>query len=65
MLITRGIGGRAIAFFEQLGIQVIRGASGTIEEIMTALKENILKDREYEVKEHFHKHGNDDHNCDH
>lgn len=62
LLIARGIGGRAIDFFEQLGIQVIRGASGTVEEIINALKENILKDREYEVKEHFHKHG-DDHDC--
>ncbi|WP_129410050.1 NifB/NifX family molybdenum-iron cluster-binding protein [Marinitoga lauensis] len=64
ILIARGIGGRAIMFFEQLGIQVIRGAEGTVEEIIQALKNNILEDREYEVKEHFHKH-NSDHECNH
>ncbi|NUU96590.1 dinitrogenase iron-molybdenum cofactor biosynthesis protein [Marinitoga sp. 1135] len=56
MLVVRGIGGRAIAFFEQFGIQVIRGADGTVEEIIEALKEHKLIDREYEVKEKFHNH---------
>ncbi|GAB6189840.1 NifB/NifX family molybdenum-iron cluster-binding protein [Marinitoga arctica] len=60
LLIARGIGGRAVVFFEQLGIQVIRGANGNVREIMEALKENMLKDKEYEVKEHFHEHGNHD-----
>ncbi|SHE76324.1 Predicted Fe-Mo cluster-binding protein, NifX family [Marinitoga hydrogenitolerans DSM 16785] len=60
LLIAKGIGGRAITFFEQLGIQVIRGANGKVKEIMEALKENMLKDREYKVKEHFHEHVNHD-----
>ncbi|KLO22015.1 Dinitrogenase iron-molybdenum cofactor biosynthesis protein [Marinitoga sp. 1197] len=56
LLIARGIGGRAITFFEQLGIHVIRGADGTVEEIINDLKEQKLFDREYEVKEKFHNH---------
>ena len=56
MLIARGIGGRAISFFNQLGIQVIRGASGTVREILTQLETNQLQDQDYEVKEKFHRH---------
>ncbi len=56
MLIARGIGGRAIQFFEQMNIRVIRGASGTIEEIMAALFNNVLQDRDYEVKDKHHHH---------
>jgi predicted Fe-Mo cluster-binding NifX family protein len=56
VLVARGIGGRAIEFFNQLGINVIRGASGTVAEILTALKNKQLNDTNYEVKEKFHLH---------
>jgi len=56
ILIVRGIGGRAISFFEQLGIQVIRGASGTVNEILEQLDKKQLQDQEYEVTEKFHRH---------
>ncbi len=56
LLVARGIGGRAITFFDQLGIHVIRGADGSITEILGQLEEGYLQDIEYEVKEKFHKH---------
>ncbi len=56
LLIARGIGGRAVDFFQQLGIQVVRGAYGTVDELIKALKESNLQDRDYEVKEKFHEH---------
>ncbi len=56
VLVARGIGGRAIEFFNQLGINVIRGASGTVAEILSALKSKQLIDKNYEVKEKFHLH---------
>lgn len=56
LLIVRGIGQRALVFFDQLGIKVIRGANGTVNEIINKYLENELKDTEYEVKEKFHEH---------
>ncbi len=56
LLVARGIGGRAIDFFNRLGINVIRGASGTVAEILSALKNNNLVDSNYQVKEKFHLH---------
>ncbi len=56
LIIVRGIGQRAIFFFEKLGINVIRGAEGSIEDIIKKLKNNLLKDRDYKVKEKLHKH---------
>lgn len=56
LLIARGIGGRAISFFNQLGIQVIRGAGGTVGQILQQLDKKQLQDMEYEVKEKFHRH---------
>ena len=56
LLVARGIGGRAIGFFDQMGIQVVRGASGTVKEIMEQLNKNQLQDRDYEVREKFHRH---------
>jgi predicted Fe-Mo cluster-binding NifX family protein len=56
ILIVRGIGGRAISFFKQLGIQVIRGAYGTVNEILEQFDKQQLQDREYEVTEKFHRH---------
>ncbi len=56
LLVARGIGGRAIGFFDQLGIHVVRGASGTVKEILEQLNKNELQDRDYEVQEKFHRH---------
>ena len=56
LLIARGIGGRAIDIFNQLGINVVRGANGTVTEILSVLKKDQLIDTNYEVKEKFHRH---------
>ena len=56
LLIARGIGGRAIQYFDQFGIQVIRGASGNIGQIMEQLINNRLSDTNYEVKDKHHAH---------
>ncbi len=50
-LIVRGIGGRAIGFFQQMNIDVIKGAEGNIEEIMKSLNGQSLKSKEYTPKE--------------
>ncbi len=56
LLIARGVGGRAIDFFNRLGIKVIRGAYGTVKELIENYKEEKLQDTDYEVKEKFHEH---------
>ena len=55
MLVVQGIGGRAISFFNQLGIKVVRGTSGTVKEILEKIAKNELKDQEYTVKEKIHR----------
>ncbi len=54
VLIVRGIGRRALEHFSRLGIQVIRGASGTVKEILEAFTAGKLSDTPYQVKEKFH-----------
>lgn len=61
VMVVRGIGARAIQFFEQLGIQVYRGAAGTIEEIVKEYIKGNIEDKDYEVadKHHHHDHGHE------
>ncbi|ABR30467.1 dinitrogenase iron-molybdenum cofactor biosynthesis protein [Thermosipho melanesiensis] len=54
VLIVRGIGQRAIQHFQQLGIEVIRGASGTVKELIQLYLENNLKNIDYKPNEKFH-----------
>ncbi len=56
VLIARGIGGKAIQFFSQMGIQVFRGASGNVREIFEALRQNSITDLPYEVQNKLHEH---------
>lgn len=63
VLIVRGIGGRAIQFFQQLGITVFRGAAGDVRSLVQAYLEKKIEDKEYTVKEKYHNHGESD--CDH
>ena len=53
VLIVRGIGGRAMQFFQQLGIQVYRGASGNVKTLIQAFLNKKIEDREYHVKEKY------------
>jgi len=36
VMLTGGMGGRAVAFFEQYGIQPVTGASGTVQQALKA-----------------------------
>ncbi|MDK2786736.1 MAG: hypothetical protein PWQ80_1415 [Thermotoga sp.] len=56
LVIVRGIGKRAFSIFETLGIKVIRGASGTVEELVNRYLAGQLRDLDYEVREKFHHH---------
>ncbi|MCD6550906.1 NifB/NifX family molybdenum-iron cluster-binding protein [Thermotoga sp.] len=54
VLIVRGIGQRALRYLNEYGIQVIRGAQGTVEDAVKRFIQNQLKDTEYKPAEHFH-----------
>ena len=54
VLIVRGIGQKAISYLSEYGIQVIRGAQGTVENIVKNFIQGRLNDTEYEPEEHFH-----------
>ncbi len=58
VIITRGMGGRARQFFETLGVHVITGASGTVEELVRTYIEGELSSVEYEPEDRgkFHEH---------
>lgn len=54
LIIVRGIGQRAVDFFEKLGIKVIRGAEGSIASIVNQYLAGKLKDSNYTVTRKFH-----------
>jgi predicted Fe-Mo cluster-binding NifX family protein len=57
VVIAYGMGGRAVDFFNQLGIDVITGASGKVEEVVDAfLKDRIEVDKDWKNKEEFGHH---------
>ncbi len=56
IIIVRGIGKRAISFFENFGVKVIRGAEGTVKNILYSFLHGKLEDKEYTVKDKLHKH---------
>jgi predicted Fe-Mo cluster-binding NifX family protein len=59
VLICRGIGPRAIEFFESFGIHVIRGAYGRVRDVLEKYLEGSLESFEYlpERKWHDETHG--------
>ena len=42
-MICRGLGRRAISMFEQMGIEVYIGASGTVRDTIAAFKQETLQ----------------------
>ena len=57
IVIAYGMGRRAIDFFNQLGINVITGASGTVREVIDAfLKDRLETDKDWKSKEEFGHH---------
>lgn len=57
VVIAYGMGGSAVDFFNQLGIDVITGASGRVEEVVDAfLKNRLDTDKDWKSKEEFGHH---------
>ena len=57
VVIAYGMGGRAVDFFNRLGIDVITGASGRVEEVVDAfLKNRLDTDKDWKSKEEFDHH---------
>ena len=57
VVISYGMGGRAVDFFNQLGIDVVIGASGTVREAVDAfLKGKLEVDEDWKSKEEFGHH---------
>ena len=57
VMVARGMGGRAVSFFEQFGIQVIKGVDGNIENIIKRLVEgNLISEDSYEPSDKNHNH---------
>ncbi|MBM7559971.1 NifB/NifX family molybdenum-iron cluster-binding protein [Marinitoga litoralis] len=56
LVIARGMGERGYLILKKFGINVIRGANGTVDEIMKLFKEDKLKDVEFHNHDHHHHH---------
>ena len=65
VMVCRGLGRRAIAMFEELGIEVYIGASGTVKDAINAFKEGKLQkasmndacgQHAFRDQHHFHTH---------
>ncbi len=52
IVLAQGIGGKAVDFFEQLGIQVIRGVTGRIEDVIKGYLAGTLVTVEWEGGKH-------------
>ena len=54
IVIAYGMGGRAVDFFNQLGIKVVTGASGRVKDVLEAfLKDNLETDGNWKRREEF------------
>ena len=53
-LICRGVGRRALVFFQQLGIEVIRGATGKVSDVLSSYLRGELESRDYEPARKWH-----------
>ena len=65
VIVSGGMGGRAIQFFEQYGIRVVLGATGSIEATIKTILEGELKDGINIAHPNGHKPGTGDHHPDH
>jgi predicted Fe-Mo cluster-binding NifX family protein len=63
VLVCRGLGGRAIAMFEELGVRVFVGASGTVRDVVRLYGEGKL--REATDADACAHHGSHDHGGEH
>ena len=51
ILICRGMGRRAIEYFDSLGIKVIRGAYGRVKDIINMYLKGLLESTDYKPRE--------------
>lgn len=67
VMISGGMGGRAIQFFSQFEIETATGAQGTVQEVVEGYLGGALKSAApcRESVEHGHGHGHHDHDHDH
>ncbi|TYB93724.1 MAG: dinitrogenase iron-molybdenum cofactor biosynthesis protein [Kosmotoga sp.] len=56
VVITQGVGRRAKVYFDQLKLEVISGAYGTVRELVEAYINGSLRSVDYTPKEKFHEH---------
>jgi len=62
VVIAYGMGGRAVDFFNQLGIKIVTGAQGSVKEIVDAfLKDRLNIDMDWKSKEEFGHHESSTH----
>ncbi|MDK2864894.1 MAG: hypothetical protein PWP37_1086 [Thermotogota bacterium] len=54
VLIARGIGHRAVEYLNEYGVRVVRGAHGTVKDVVRSFLQDELEDIEYEPAQHFH-----------
>lgn len=54
VLICLGLGGRARMFFEELGVEVVTGASGTAGDVVEAYLKGELSSRDYTPRSKWH-----------
>jgi predicted Fe-Mo cluster-binding NifX family protein len=59
VLISGGMGGRAVGFFEQLGIEAVTGAQGTVGEALRSYLAGVLAGAAPCRHEHDHGHDHD------
>jgi len=64
VMLSGGMGGRAIQFFSQFGIEPATGASGTVENAVNCYLEGKIKGASFCAESEAHGHGHD-HDHDH
>jgi predicted Fe-Mo cluster-binding NifX family protein len=65
VMLSGGMGGRAIQFFNQSGVEVATGASGSVAEAVTSYLEGELKGVSSCADSEAHGHGHHHHDHDH
>lgn len=65
VMLSGGMGGRAIQFFSQFGIEAATGASGTVQEAVTCYLEGDLTGASSCAESKAHGHGHHHHGHDH
>jgi predicted Fe-Mo cluster-binding NifX family protein len=65
VMLSGGMGGRAIQFFTQFGIEAATGAAGTVEEAVVSFLDGNIKGASSCAESEAHGHGHHHHDHDH